>query len=261
MDLEEIENLPEGAITWKAKSRWVVQGYTDPDADGMQSSSPVSATRSLYLALQKAANNGWKSVFADIKTACLNQPTRITEQGPVYVKFPRDHPELPGRNCELQKDSYGVICGALRWYQTFRNFLLDDLHLTASKTDESMYLLKRNDKVHGVICVVVDDLCMVGDQTAMREVQKLKKRFSFGKRSYDTGTVCGRDIIRTEGGGFRINQQKKVSALEEIDLDKGLLDAGPADEKLIKELRSRVGQALYILRGKLRQIWPVLCQC
>ena len=31
-------------------------------------------------------------------------------------------------------------------------------------------------------------------------------------------------------------------------MDKGLLDAGPADEKLIKELRSRVGQPLYIAR-------------
>ena len=65
-DMEEISLLPEGAITWKAKSRWVVQGYTDPDADGMQSSSPVSSTRSLYLTLQKAANKRWKTIFADV---------------------------------------------------------------------------------------------------------------------------------------------------------------------------------------------------
>ena len=130
------------------KSRWVVQGYTDPDAEEMKNSPPVSATRSLYLALQKAANNKWKTIFADVTTAYLNQPTRMREQGAVYVKLPRDHLDLPGRICELQKEPYGVICGALRWYQTFRSFLLDDMKLTASKTDESMYLLRRNSKIH-----------------------------------------------------------------------------------------------------------------
>ena len=169
LDIEEINMLPEGSISWKAKSRWVVQGYTEPDADGMQSSSPVSSTRSLYLTLQKAANKKWKTLFADVKTAYLNQPTRKREQGAVYVKLPRDHPELPGRLCELQKDSYGVICGALRWYQTFRNFLLGKMKLTASKTDESMYLLKKGNKLHGIVCVVVDDLCMVGHDLAMKE--------------------------------------------------------------------------------------------
>ena len=67
LDMEEINVLLEESI--KAKSRLVVQGYTDPDAEGMQSSSPVSATRSLYLALQKAANNKWKTNFADVN--CL----------------------------------------------------------------------------------------------------------------------------------------------------------------------------------------------
>ena len=134
----------------------------------MRSSSPVSATRFLYLALQKATNNKWKTIFADVKIAYLNQPTRVREQGAVYVKLPRDHFQLPGRICELQKDSYGVICGALRWYQTFRSFLLGKIKHTASKTDESMYLLQRNHKIHGIICVVVDDLCMVGDSIAMK---------------------------------------------------------------------------------------------
>ena len=32
LDMEEINMLPEGSIAWKAKSRWVVQGYTDADA-------------------------------------------------------------------------------------------------------------------------------------------------------------------------------------------------------------------------------------
>ena len=69
LDMEEVNLLPKGSISWKAKSRWVVQGYTDPDAIGMQSSSVVSATRSLYLALQKATNKKLRTVFADVKQA------------------------------------------------------------------------------------------------------------------------------------------------------------------------------------------------
>ena len=48
------------------------------------------------------------------------------------------------------------------------------MKLTASKTDESMYLLKKGNKLHGIVCVVVDDLCMVGDDLAMKEFEKLK---------------------------------------------------------------------------------------
>ena len=81
--------------------------------------------------------------------------------------------------------------------------------MTASKIDESMYLLKRDNKVHGIICVVVDDLCMCGDAFAMKEFQKLQERFSLGKWSHDTGTFCGRDIIRTKDGGFRINSKRR----------------------------------------------------
>ena len=114
LDFKEVNKLPAGYITCKAKSRWVVHGYIDPDVEDMRSSSPVPTTMSLYLALQKSANNDWNITFAGIKTTYLNQPKRKREEGEVYVRLPRDHPDLPGRLCELQKDSYGVICVALK---------------------------------------------------------------------------------------------------------------------------------------------------
>ena len=111
---------------------------------------------------------------------------------------------------------------------------------TASKIDDSMYLLRRNNKVHVIICVVVDDLCTVGDSIATEDFEKLKERFSFGKWSQESGTFCGRDITRTSEGGFRINQQKKVDNIEEITIPKDLTDHDLADATLIKELRSRI---------------------
>ena len=82
------------------------------------------------------------------------------------------------------------------------------MKLTAGKTDESMYLLKRKHKLHGIIRVVVDDLFMVGDSLAMTEFEKLNKEFSFGKWNQESGTFCGRDITRTSDGGFRITKTK-----------------------------------------------------
>ena len=84
------------------------------------------------------------------------------------------------------------------------------MKLTASKTDESMYLLKKGNKLHGIVGVVVDDLCMVGNDLAIQEFDKLKIEFSFGKWNRESGTFCGRDITRIEDGGFRISQQKNV---------------------------------------------------
>jgi len=122
------------------------------------------------------------------------------------------------------------------------------MKLAASKTDESMYLLRRNNKVHGIICVVVNDLCMVGDSIATKEFQKLKERFSFGKWSQESRTFCGRDITRTSEGGSPIHQLKNVNNIEEITIPKDLMDHDLVDAKLITELRSRIGQALYVAR-------------
>ena len=122
------------------------------------------------------------------------------------------------------------------------------MKLTASKTDESMYLLKRGNKLHGIDCVVVDDLCMVGDDLAMKEFEKLKTEFSFGKWNRESGTFCGRDITRTEDGGFRISQQKKVDGLEDITIPKGVVDHEMAGPRLIQELRTQIGQGLYVAR-------------
>ena len=99
------------------------------------------------------------------------------------------------------------------------------------------------------MCVVVDDLCMVGDSIAMKEFERLKKEFSFGKWNQESGTFCGRDITRTNGGGFQITQQKQVYNIDEINIPKDLLDHDLADSKLIKELRSRIGQALYVAKS------------
>ena len=96
--------------------------------------------------------------------------------------------------------------------------------------------------------MVVDDLCMVGDDLAMKEFEKLKTEFSFGKWNQESGTFCGRDITRTEDGGFRISQQKKVDGLEEITIPKGVVDNEMAGPRLIQELRSRIGQGLNVAR-------------
>ena len=76
----------------------------------------------------------------------------------------------------------------------------------------------------------------------------MKTEFSFGKWNRESGTFWGRDITRTEDGGFRISQQKKVDGLEEITILKGVVDHEMAGPRLIQELRSRIGQGLYVAR-------------
>ena len=63
-------------LYWKAKSRWIVKGFSGPDAIDAERSSPVSTPRSLYLSLILAAARGWKVNIGDIKTAYLNSPVR-----------------------------------------------------------------------------------------------------------------------------------------------------------------------------------------
>ena len=53
---------------------------------------------------------------------------------------------------------------------------------------------------------------------------------------------------RTNEGGFRITIQKKADNIDEINIVKDLSDHDLADSKLIKELRSRICQALYVAR-------------
>ena len=74
---DEIATAGETALlNWKAKSRWIVKGFSDPDALDAERSSPVSTSRPLYLSLTLAAAKGWKVNIGDIKTAYSISPVR-----------------------------------------------------------------------------------------------------------------------------------------------------------------------------------------
>jgi len=230
----------------KAKSRWVVQGLSDPDALELKRSSPVASTRSIMFAQQLKVCKNWRTTIGDVKTAYLKQDKRERVQGKIFVMA---HINGRPQMCELLKDSYGCVNGSVGWYDHFRCTLLSNKRIKACRFCESTYKILSEDggSVEGIICVVVDDMMMVYAEKAEDVVSWLSKQFEYGKWEDGSGRFCGRQIDE-EPGCALIHRRHKIEKIEPLKIPN---DAQDEDELSAHELtgfRSAIGQALYAAR-------------
>eukprot|EP00971_Amphidinium_carterae_P334504 6469826-Amphidinium_carterae.2 len=103
----------------EAKSRWIVQGFHDPDIDLIERSVPTPATGDVPMALQLMASHRMQAWTADCKSA-LMQSDKGMRSEPLYASPPPDG--LPGeeRGCliELKTEVYGLVSGPSGWRST-----------------------------------------------------------------------------------------------------------------------------------------------
>jgi hypothetical protein len=128
-----------------------------------------------------------------------------------------------------------------------RNVLVGDLKMVPPVMDESLCFVKEGTTIHGVMCVVVDDLCMVGDSKAQLVFDKIREKFKCGKWSHDEGSFCDRDIHKVKDGFF-VEQSKKMQDLTTIEIPRGRRGEDEVSADLVTEIRNRVGKCLYISR-------------
>ena len=211
------------------KSRLCIRGDLDPDVLELERFAPTVTTLNFNILLQVAANSGMSATVGDLKNAfCQSRPLE-RERGALYFQQPREgisglHPE---QIVWIINGVYGLVDAPLHW----RKSLVQDLEALgyrASRMDPCLFLLfNQNNVLEGAIAVEVDDLFTVGHSKHHEQMDKLQKKYTFGKyvqlRGDEKGaSFNGRRIRQQADGGFLIDMQKFVEErLNPINLPKG----------------------------------------
>ena len=210
------------------KSRLCLRGDLDPDILSLERFSPTVNTMNLAVMLQLAANENMLAQIGDFKNAFCQSSPLERKEGPLYFKQPNEgidglHPEQIVR---IIAGCYGLVDAPLHWRKSLTEEL-KRLGYVQSHLDPCLYKLYQDGKLEGMIAIEVDDLFMVGHRMHLQRLEKLKKRFVFGKfvtlKECPEGAMFnGRRIRQLEDGEFCIDMQKFVEErLFEVPLEKG----------------------------------------
>ena len=167
-----------------AKSRWILQGFHDPDIALLNRTVPTPATTDVPLALQMLASMGASAWVGDVKSA-FTQSIKGMRPDRLCASSPADG--VPGWDedilIEVLTEIYGLVSGPPGWRCTLLQGL-KDLDLKRHPLAPCVVLMYDGEDQHlcGLICIETDDLLGggIGDKFH-NAVKELKTRFQFGK--------------------------------------------------------------------------------
>ena len=251
------------SVEWKAKSRLVVSGHTDPDiiSGALRTDSPTVSRTAVMCLLQIAASRldaNWGVSAGDVTAAFLNGEKLERE---LYLRQPRHG--LPGLHpdqlIKVEKGVFGLIDSPRKWWQKFRRDILA-LTLTMpsgmrakffeSALDPCVYqLIQVNDKGEREdghpLCyaaVHVDDILLVGSKTTRDTVQEqLSKCFPVDEWEQDVFDFIGSHVETREDGIFISQSSYAANRLFEVEINAKESDDTPASAEQIADNRSLVG--------------------
>eukprot|EP00435_Cladocopium_sp_Y103_P071135 s185_g36.t2 len=195
----------------KFKSRFCIRGDRDPDAMYLNRFAPTVTTSNLQVLIQAAVNRGYKGKVGDLKSAFTQSMPLVRENGPIYCRS--CHGSMPGLHpeqiAEVVLGCYGLVDAPLNWRRTLTTYLTEELQYRQSSLDPCTYLLHVDGALHGMIAVEVDDLLMFGDEVHEERMQRLQKRFTFGKMEEinEKGVSFNGRRLRQCGGEVRIDMK------------------------------------------------------
>ena len=166
------------------KSRFCIRGDRDPDAIQLSRFAPTVTTSNLQVLIQAAVNRKYRGVVGDLKSAfCQSSMPLVRANGPIYCKS--HHGSMPGLHeeqiAEIVLGCYGLMDAPLNWRKTLVQFVKEELKYKQSALDPCTFILHEGDRLRGLLAIEVDDLLMFGDDEHERRMEKLQKRFTFGK--------------------------------------------------------------------------------
>eukprot|EP00971_Amphidinium_carterae_P112543 2228811-Amphidinium_carterae.1 len=199
----------------EAKSRWVVQGFWDPDLEDINRSTPCPTAQDLMLMLYLLAAMGVEAHTADVRTAFMQSEPGLRGGDPLFAKLPPegvpavgDHAELSAEDgiVELLAEVYGLNSGPMRitltkalQQQRFRSHPLSPCIFLFYDQQECMC---------GALLVETDDLLFGGHGSEFEQaMNNIKQRFKFGHwRSLQgkPADYSGRRLVQLTDHSFEV---------------------------------------------------------
>ena len=235
---------------YKPKARLVILGFEDPHIETLSRDAPTMGKDSRMLVLQYAASARWPLRSFDIQTAFLRgsrQDGRILGMEPPEEM--RQQMELkPWECCELLKSAYGLVNAPLLWYEELKTSLLN-IGFVVSPLDPCIFVLPnhRDNSIHGVVGIHVDDGIGAGDAYFQQCIAKLEQKFPFGSKKEGCFMFTGIQITQKPDGSIELDQQKYIEDIPTIEIPR---DRRKFPEALVSEaerqsLRGLIGSVQY----------------
>lgn len=147
----------EGEVL-KAKARHVMKGYSEANAENLESTTPQVAKETVFFVLQILASMMWTIGHLDF-TQAFHSGDRIQRE--LYCSLPPEGvPGLHERQLlRLLKTCYGLTDGPYQWYQHLSR-VLESRGYQKSKADPCLFILYDKDKtkMDGIIALATDDM-------------------------------------------------------------------------------------------------------
>ncbi|CAE7324282.1 RE1, partial [Symbiodinium necroappetens] len=206
--------LPDKLNAWKAKSRWCVQGHSDPDTSELQTYAPTPSTEGLMMFLQTATNLRQDCAFADVRNAFCQSLPLSRSKGPLFAEGCEGLNLPPGALIALDVPVYGLDDAPAAWRRTVTDFLLS-IGFVRHITEPCWYL--RFDEKHrneAQVLVEVDDLIVATNPSLTASIKEtFQARFHFGEWDYHEAEYAGRKVVM--GSDYSTVSQEKY-ILEQV---------------------------------------------
>ena len=144
------------------KARFVVQGHTDNEMNLLVHNSTNLRQGSISVLVAIAAVFGFRLWSQDVSQAYLQSAYKLMRE--VFVKPTKQFRLPPGRLLRLLKPLYGLSDSGDYWHSTFSNHLINDLRMTKTAGDLSLFIKVVDGKLRGMTGAYVDDTIGTGDE-------------------------------------------------------------------------------------------------
>lgn len=185
-----------------------IRGDKAPDLLNLSRYAPTVTTAVISIALQVAANKGFKTYVGDLRNAFMQSDPLVREEGRLFCRQPRGGlPNMvPGQLIEILAGAYGLGDAPAHWRKSLKKVLLKIGYIQSEMDPCTFKYVGEDGKLHGIIIVEVDDLLCFGDERHDDKLEELRSRFNFGKfvdlaSQPDGASFNGRRIRARPDGG------------------------------------------------------------
>ena len=208
----------------KAKTRHVMQGFSDPSAlDGPTTTPQVTRDTVVFIA-QILSSLHWTPGYLDF-TQAFHSGSGIDRE--LYARQPPEG--IPGADprqlLKLLKHCYGLTDGPFKWYEHLSQYLLSQGYVQ-SRLDPCLFFLFGGDHstgqtLCGILGVATDDVFHGGNEQHWKIIEQISKDYKLGKNQRGSGRFTGKDIVHNEDGSIFIGQQYFVEdKVKQIPIDR-----------------------------------------
>jgi len=217
-----------------AKSRHVIKGWQDPMVLQIERTAPAPTAEDEAAIFQVVASNKWDGYVGDVKNA-FGQSIPSNRKTPVACRQPPEGiPGMkPGELLLCVTECYGLVSGPAWWRASlvgwlesvgyFRHPLAPCLMILPGKEGD----VSRDKQTDGVMSIRTDDMFEGGEPRHRALMDKMRKRFEFGKykRLLDdaSGTMLnGRRVLQYEDKSFRTHMKEYAKTIRPVKIGRKL---------------------------------------